>query len=225
MVMMEQIVFVKFAPAFFQACPLKVEKSAHMSSPSVSHQSAFLLPQKSHTSHIHPQTFPTIFYYIYVDLATIFYYFYYFLLFLTHTYLVFSTYCYTFPNIFYFFPPSHTCSALSTFFTLSTLSLISLLYKSRRTHPPDISYTGIWTPQGGEKPLHLFFRSSCGFARKIAEIAKDSFFHSNMSLSQFLGALLTSQQYLLFCKISIHSKCCVRSNSTILYLCKKVNHN
>ena len=86
--------FVKFAPAFFQACPLKVEKSAHMSSPSVSHQSAFLLPQKSHTSHIHPQTFPTIFYYIYVDLATIFYYFYYFLLFLTHPYLVFSTYCY-----------------------------------------------------------------------------------------------------------------------------------
>ena len=63
MVMMEQMVFVKFAPAFSQACPLKVEKSAHMSSPSVSHQSAFLLPQKSHTSHIHPQTFPTIFFY------------------------------------------------------------------------------------------------------------------------------------------------------------------
>ena len=134
--MMEQIVFVKFAPAFFQACPLKVEKSAHMSSPSVSHQSAFLLPQKSHTSHIHPQTFPTIFYYIYVDLATIFYYFYYFLLFLTHTYLVFSTYCYTFPNIFYFFPPSHTCSALSTFFPLSTLSTYFFaLQESSNTSP------------------------------------------------------------------------------------------
>ena len=131
------------------------------------------------------------------------------------------------PHIFYFYPPSHTYAFYSLYYCLlfQPFLLIFLLSKSRRTHPPDISYTGIWTPQGGEKPLHLFFSSSCGFARKIAEIAKDSFFHSNMALSQFFSALLTSQQYPFFCKISIHIKCCVRSNSTILYLCKKVNHN
>ena len=146
--------FVKFAPAFFQACPLKVEKSAHMSSPSVSHQSAFLLPQKSHTSHIHPQTFPTIFYYSYYFLLsqllstipTIFFH-----LLLSHicSFYVFiisprvvANIARIFPNIFYFYQPSHTCSFYSFYYFLLFLLflLISLLSKSRRTHPPDISY-------------------------------------------------------------------------------------
>ena len=125
-----------------------------MSSPSVSHQSAFLLPQKSHTSHIHPQTFPTIFYYSYyfllfLLLSTITTIFFHFLLSHICSFLcifssprVVTNIADILPHIFYFYPPSHTYAFYSLYYCLLFLLflLISLLSQSRRTHPPDISY-------------------------------------------------------------------------------------
>ena len=57
----EFVSFVQLSP-FFALAPLKVEKSAHMSAPSLSHQSSFLpISTKSRPTHLPhiPQTFPT----------------------------------------------------------------------------------------------------------------------------------------------------------------------
>ena len=59
--LIEFVSFVQLSP-FFALAPLKVEKSAHMSAPSLSHQSSFLpISTKSRPTHLPhiPQTFPT----------------------------------------------------------------------------------------------------------------------------------------------------------------------